>query len=159
MTDWNLVIQSNISLLWLNECMKKSNQNKKVEDLMKEFQARNENVGILNSGTLMMASYFLFLYPREQEGFDVCQNIDISKFQIIEKGIANKDESQEQYIVRRIRNSLAHGNFIVDNNIIIFADNNKTNTNKFNVNIPFIDFGKFINEFFFKSKEYSLNEK
>ena len=62
MTDWNLVIQSNISLLWLNECMKKSNQNKKVEDLMKEFQARNENVGILNSGTLMMASYFLFLY-------------------------------------------------------------------------------------------------
>ncbi len=75
MTDWNLVIQSNISLLWLNECMKKSNQNKKVEDLMKEFQARNENVGILNSGTLMMASYFLFLYPREQEGFDVCETV------------------------------------------------------------------------------------
>ncbi len=154
MTDWNLIIQGNISLLWIQECLKKENSNKTINELLKGFKLRNENCDILNSGTLFMATYLLFLYPKESELTNVnIEDINIAQFQITALGEkANNEETDKAYLLRRIRNSIAHGNFKIEQSSIEFKDNNKSNTNLFESKISIGDFGNFINDFMFKAK-------
>jgi HEPN family protein len=158
MTDWNLIIQGNISLLWIQECLDKKNTDKKIGKLLNEFYDKNEKISVLNPGTLFMATYLLFLYPKESEitNFD---NIDLTEFNINTKGLKQNNETDKSYLLRRIRNSIAHGNFKIENNQIIFNDNNKSGSNPFKASIQISKFGSFINEFMIKAKENHFNLK
>lgn len=157
---WNTIIQAQISLLWISETLKPENQDKTVKELLNNFIIRNESVLPINIGTLMMASYILFLYPREVEFINIdLKNIDATKFNIIVKGNPNNNENDNQYLIRRIRNSLAHGKFqINDNNIITFMDDDKGN-NSFKVEILFVDLGNFIQDFMFNIKNQVFKKK
>ncbi|AJH13659.1 hypothetical protein [Myroides profundi] len=160
MTDWNLIIQGNISLLWIQECLKPENENKTIKDLLNEYRLKNENVTILNPGCLFMAAYLLFLYPKESEIVSTNLSfINTGIFDIITMGVKSPDESKEEYIVRRIRNSLAHGNFEIDDNLVItFEDNNSAKTNLFRTKIRFNQFGELINNFMQESKNTRYNK-
>lgn len=152
MTDWNLIIQGNISLLWIKECCK-ADPNETIGGLIKKHQAKYEGVPFLNIGTLMMASYLLFLYPREQQIIEIAKNIDTSKFEMIVKGSMRNAETENQYICRRMRNSLAHGKFVIDydSEIIYFKDDNN-GVNHFHAKIYYADFGNFINDYMLCAK-------
>jgi hypothetical protein len=65
--DWNLIIQGNISLLWIQECLNLANGGKAINELLKDFRAKNDNCHILNVGTVFMAAYILFVYPKESD--------------------------------------------------------------------------------------------
>ena len=154
MTDWNLIIQGNISLLWIQECLKSENRGKQVGDLINEFKLRNENCEILNPGTLFMATYLLFLYPKESElaALDL-KNIDTSQFDIKALGTKKKNETNKAYLLRRIRNSIAHANFSIKSDFTIeFEDNNKQGTNYFKVEIGLSEFGNIVNNYIFEAK-------
>jgi len=122
--------------------------------LLKEFKYRNENIEPLNVGTLFIATYLLFLYPRESEFKNIDINsIDISGFEIKTQGSKTYNESDNEYLIRRIRNSIAHGNFTIGQNLIIrFEDDNKQNSNPFATEILLSKFGSFINDFMFNLK-------
>jgi len=152
MTDWNLIIQGNISLLWIQECLEKENSDKTIDELLKDFKSKNENCDILYHGTLFMATYLMFLYPKESELTNInIEDIDIAQFQISTLGTkANNEETDKAYLLRRIRNSIAHGNFKIEQNNIEFKDNNKSNCNLFEAKISI---GNFINDFMYKAKK------
>jgi hypothetical protein len=162
MTDWNLIIQGNISLLWIQECLKPENNKKTVEELLNGFKSKNQNCEILNPGSLFMATYLLFLYPKEKE-FKDCDklNIKTDKFIIIENENIRNKTVDNAFIIQRIRNSLAHGNFTVGTIEIIFEDwtpNDKgLKPNYFKSKIKFGEFGEFINEFMFEIKRQKIN--
>lgn len=161
MTDWNLIIEGNLSLLWIQETLNPINKNKTIDEVLKEFKVRNKNIDPLNVGTLFMATYLLFLYPRESEFKNIDINsIDISGFEIKIQGSKPNNESDNEYLIRRIRNSIAHGNFTIEHNLIIrFEDNNMQNSNPFVTEILLSKFGSFINDFMFTVKEQTLNIK
>lgn len=160
MTDWNLIIQGNISLLWIQECLKSENSDKKIGALLKDFKLKYENCDILNPGTLFMATYLLFLYPKESELTKInIDDIDTEKLQIITLGTKLRAETDKTYLLRRIRNSIAHGNIQINRGIIVFKDNNKSNTNPFKAKISIEGFGNFINNFMFKAKDEYFKQK
>ena len=156
-TDWNLVVQGNISLLWIQECLK--NKDKTVGELLKEYMEKNENCEILNLGTLIMASYLLLLYPRERE----LTSIDWDKIRTPEFNFCEGRYKDKSDLVRRIRNSLAHAHFNVDP-VITFEDWRQVNSNNqkedyFKVQFKFCDYGNFINDFFLEVKRQHFEKK
>lgn len=153
MTDWNLIIQGNISLLWIQECLIQENQNKTVQQLIDEFALRYDNIGLLNPGTLFMASYLMFLYPKESEiRRKILDDIILPDYKILKEGIVKKNIKDN--FLRRIRNSIAHANFEIKNNLdIIFRDvNPKDITDEFEIEIQLYQFGKFLNNFMLSLK-------
>jgi len=153
MTDWNLVIQADISMLWIQECLKPENSQKTVEELLNEYTKNNENINLINPGLLIMSAYILFVYPKESDtsNFDY-STIDTSGFDI---KVGEKRDNNS--ICRRIRNSLSHANFNIDKyNMITFKDsntNNKCNNDPFETCIKCEDFGEFVNEIMLKYKD------
>ncbi|MGV6938645.1 hypothetical protein ACWA2B_24955 [Paenibacillus sp. CMM36] len=63
--NWNLILQGNISLLWIQETMKPENKDKKVGELLDTFVNKNKGCSVSNIGSLIMASYLLLVYPKE----------------------------------------------------------------------------------------------
>ncbi|MCD4792418.1 MAG: hypothetical protein K8R54_04235 [Bacteroidales bacterium] len=160
MTDWNLIIQGNISLLWIQETLKPENRNKTINELLIDFKNEYEQTEPLNIGTLFMATYLLFLYPRESEIINInISKAQISDFYIKTKGNKQSNETENEYFIRRLRNSIAHGNFIIDTDLKIkFEDNNKSKSNLFVAEIHLPKFGKFINEFMLEAKNQHFNK-
>lgn len=156
-TDWNLIIQGNISLLWNQECLKPENRKKTIEELLSEFRLKYENCGILNCGTLFMATYLLFVYPKEKE-FESCDksNLKTDAFKITDNDYVKNKIVDSSYIVRRIRNSLAHGNFTIEEDVITFEDwvpnEKELKPDYFKCKIRVGEFGNFINSFMFEIK-------
>lgn len=147
MTDWNMIIQGNISLLWIQECLNSKNQNKTVQQLRNEFALKNENVDLLNPGTLFMATYLMFLYPKESEIKNVnWDEIKLPDYKVLKAGTI-KGNIKTNFL-RRIRNSIAHANFEITNNLdIIFRDINPKGTDEFEIEIQLYKFSEFINSF------------
>jgi hypothetical protein len=143
-----MIIQGIISLLWIQECLNSKNQNKTVQQLRNEFALKTENVNLLNPGTLFMATYLMFLYPKESEIKNAnLDEIKLPDYKVLKAGKV-KENSKTNFL-RRIRNSIAHANFEITNNLdIIFRDiNPKDITDKFEIEIQLYKFGEFINSF------------
>lgn len=158
MTNWDLIIKGNLSLLWIQETLKPENKSKTVGELRKNFENKNEQTQPLNIGTLFMAAYPLFLYPLESGNIDT-NKIQLSDFKFITKGNKPNNETDNEYLIRRLRNSIAHGNLTMDTNMIIkFEDNNKSKSNPFVAEIHFSKFGEFINQFMFEAKNQHFNK-
>ncbi|HDR6260685.1 TPA: hypothetical protein QCU39_000114 [Bacillus cereus] len=152
LADWNLIVQGNISLLWIQECLKPENQNKKVNELLREFLNKNENINLLNPSVLLMASYLLFVYTKEKDFNDGEYSfVDISKFNVI---ASRKRRPDGNYICRRVRNALAHSRVHIDESLqITFEDSKPDGTDYFKCVISCVDFGNFINNFMFTLKD------
>lgn len=148
--DLSIMFQGNLSLLWLQECINPKNENKKVGDLLREFQKGNDDIEIINSSLLLMASYLFFMYPKEKDlEYVDYKLVDTSKFNVLECK-EKKELRDNYYICRRVRNALAHSNVhIAENGLITFEDDNRKKTDYFKCTIPRTDFGKFINAFLF----------
>lgn len=61
---------------------------------------------------------------------EVKENYDLEQIEIREQGSARTFNNERDYL-RLIRNSISHGNVVVDDNKFIFADKNPRNPNDF----------------------------
>lgn len=148
MTDWKLVSKGLLGIYWIMKCNNIENAGRTIIDVYTEDFAREWNgERLLNSGVLMMASYLLFVYP-QQADFDSIDfsAIDISIFNTIQQ---DSDNSESKKFCRRLRNSISHSRFVVDEetNIINFKDEKRDGSDKIEVEIGVIDFGIFIDNF------------
>ena len=163
MTDWNLIIQGNISLIWLQKCLENENNNIPLDKLLKDYKENNENIQLINPGVLMMAAYLLFLYPKESEIIKSDYNdIDFNIFKVHIKGVKRTEESEKQYFTRRIRNSIAHSSWHIQGNNIVFKDENyknQKNKNEFSIEIELPKFGEFINSFMLSLKNNYYSQR
>ena len=148
-TDWNLIVQGNISLLWCEWSMKPEHQDKPMKDVIEEFRKQFSNVLPLNIGTLLMASYILFVYPQQTEfnAIDFSQ-IDTSKF-VVHQGTSSTETKR---FCSRIRNGLTHGRFMVNSNQIELCDQKRDGKDQFRSTISIGAFGDFINKFMHEVK-------
>ncbi len=157
-TDWNILLQGYLSLLWCQKSCEPKNGNKKLSDFLTDFQRENEDIKPLNIGTMLSAAYLCFMYPQQTE-FDTFdfEKIDVKDFKII------KGKTRDtKHLCRRIRNSLAHARFTVDSIKFTFQDwkLDKNNiTDEFEVTIDIGGFGEFLNNFFFAAKSNSFGLK
>ena len=137
-TDWNLVTQAQISIGWLFRSAQDENKT------LSEYRNESENCEIINPGILMAYAYIVFVYPKETalEAVDVgC--LDLSKFSIEPNG-----DLKPKDVVRRLRNSIAHGRFTVSSEAkIILEDNCKCGKDPFKATISCGDFGAFVQSF------------
>ncbi len=148
MTDWKLVSKGLLGIYWIMKCNNTENAERTLIDVYsKDFAKEWNGERLLNSGVLMMASYLLFVYP-QQADFNTIDfsAIDISKFNIIQE---DSDNSESKKFCRRLRNSISHSRFVVDEkaNIINFRDEKGDGSDKIEVEIGEVDFGIFIDNF------------
>lgn len=152
-TDWNVLIQGYLSLIWCQESQNPKNKDKKVSELLQDFQEHNENIMPFNIGSMLSTAYICFLYPQqrqyEQLNFD---KLDISKFNHL---LEPKQTYNNKSFLRRIRNSLSHAKFEINANNFIFYDGQNTIDFKVTISIP--EFGNFLNNFFHESKNQFFN--
>lgn len=143
-TDWNLVTQAQISISWLFESVQ--SKEPKISDYLQQFKMKNEGCDIINPGILMAFAYIAFVYPRETSLFDKIDvsRLDFSKFKFLE----NVGKLSPKDIVRRLRNSIAHGRYsITPDAKITLEDNCNCGKDPFKAEIICGDFGTFINSF------------
>nr|WP_234823530.1 HEPN family nuclease [Bacillus thuringiensis] len=154
LADLSIMFQGNISLKWIQECKNPENENKKVGDLVSEFEKNNNNFDLFNSSIILMASYLFFMYPKEKD-FKIVdyKSVDTSKFNVL-KCEKKKELRDSKYICKRVRNALAHSNVhIAENMLITFEDDNPQKTDYFKCTISHTDFGEFINAFLYGIKD------
>lgn len=154
-TDWNLIVQGNISLIWCQWANDPRNRDKTVGQLLAEFHQRY-TVAPLNIGSLLMASYILFVYPQqaEFENADFAR-IDTSKF-IVSKGTPNTEHKR---FCSRIRNGLTHGRFTVNGEQIELCDQKNDGSDPFCTTISVGDFGQFISAFMLEMKNQHFDRR
>ena len=152
--DWNLVIQSYQSFLWIQETVKEENRNKKIDTLLEEFHSKNGGISPFNKGTLISAAFLCFVYP-QQSMFDIFDftSLDISKFSLKTGNCLNAKD-----LCCRIRNSLTHARFKISNGSLFFEDRKKNGSDRFEAQISLEDFGEFINCFMFMTKKRYFEE-
>ncbi|MBN2375539.1 MAG: hypothetical protein JXD22_04005 [Sedimentisphaerales bacterium] len=148
-TNWDLIVQGSISLLWCQWSKKPENKDRSMGEVLEEFKEKYSNVEPLNIGTLLMASYILFVYPQQAE-FDKADfsHIDTDKF-IVHYGTQNTEKKR---FCSRIRNGLTHGRFTVNGDQIELCDKKADGTDQFRSTIYVGDFGNFINGFMHEIK-------
>jgi hypothetical protein len=148
MTDWNLINKGILGLKWIMECHDITNANKTLVELYGEkFAPTWGSEGLFNTGVLMMSAYLFFVYPQQADFDKIDYNaIDISKFNIIH----NEKPVKSNYdFCRRIRNSISHARFSINNetDTINFKDETTVGTNKIEFDINIVDFGTFVTDF------------
>lgn len=148
MTDWNLVSKGWLGIYWIMLSNNGENAKKTMETVYAEHCANDwPHERLLNPGVLMMASYLLFVYP-QQADFDNIDysEIDVSDFKIIAQ---QNNHSNTEEFCRRLRNSIAHARFSVDEfkQIIYFHDFDWKGNNRIEFEIGFVEFGLFIDKF------------
>lgn len=154
-TDWNLIVQGNISLLWCLWSMQPENCEKTLSKLLHEFHSQYSNVKPLNIGSLLMASYILFVYPQQTE-FDSIDfsRVDTNSFTVHE----GTSKENKQRFCSRIRNGLTHGRFAVNSDQIELTDQRQDGSDPFRTTITVGAFGEFINNFMHEVKRQHFEE-
>jgi len=108
------------------------------------FDTKDKGHRLLNNSVLMMAAYLYFVYPKERLQEIELKDISINDFEIIEQ----ETEHDKKKLIRRIRNSIAHANYEIENNEIRFFDwRLHDNSDKIKFKIASVDFGSFIEQF------------
>lgn len=155
-TDWNIIVQGSISLLWCQWSTKPENMNKSLGQLLDEFRTRYSNVEPFNIGTLLMWAYILFVYPQQAEfdAFDFSR-VDTNSFTVHE-GTPNTNKKR---FCSRIRNALTHGRFAVNADQIELTDQKQDGADKFQTTITIANFGDFINSFMHEAKSQHFKRK
>jgi hypothetical protein len=128
----------NSSILWIEKTVSIENRRKTIEDIAKEngFNLdRTDQSNPFNPALLIAGAYLFFLYQKECE-------TDLSKIDTSDLVVKEGDGLD---LARRLRNSIAHGNFtFLNENVVEFMDSNGKN-NVVRLQISMGDLGKFIN--------------
>lgn len=151
MINWDFVYDGMKSIHWIRNCNDLPEEfGEKTASLTigyvweKTYKEEDLNHKLLNPAVLMMAAYLYFVYPKEKLGEINLVNISIDDFEIIEK----KSEHDKEKLIRRIRNSIAHSNYEIENNEIIFTDFKPgSKSDKIKFKITTVNFGNFIEKF------------
>lgn len=154
-TDWNILIQSYLSLIWCQKSIAPENQNKKVSELLQEFKSEYEGINPFNIGSMLSAVYICFMYPQQKEFND----LDFGKISTNKFKITNGRSGDSKYICRRVRNSLAHSRFDLKDDLFIFKDRQPNGNDEFEAQIKIEHFGDFLNKFFFECKKQFFKRK
>ncbi|GAB0152338.1 HEPN family nuclease [Marinobacterium sp. BA1] len=147
-TNWNVLIQGFLSLIWCQESINPKNQGKQVVELLSEFRAKNEGINPLNIGSMLSAAYLCFMYPQQSE----FKKMDFSAVDVSHFNVVQGSSADSKYICRRIRNSLAHARFEITDNGFVFYDVRPDGSDEFKAEIKIEFFGDFLNNFFFEAK-------
>lgn len=151
MINWEFVNEGMKSIQWLRNCNdlpKRHGENSislTIGEVWQEtFNEDDQNHRLLNPSILFMSAYLYFIYPKESVEFIDISNISISKFVILKE---DKKHNKREFI-KRLRNSIAHANFYIQNDIINFIDfKPKDHSNYIEFQISTVEFGDFIEEF------------
>lgn len=146
-TDWNVVTQGFLTVLWCSQSCAEAESKNSFADVFSAF-LRDKSYGVLpiNVGTLMMASYLMFVYPRERELEELpYDNIDIAAFNQTIGAIEDKVA-----FIRKLRNALAHGRWRVINETIEFQNASRGEVN-WEAAVHPLEFGEFLNQFYRKA--------
>ncbi|WP_409526522.1 HEPN family nuclease [Nitrincola sp. MINF-07-Sa-05] len=152
-TDWNVLIQGYLSLMWCQDSIAPENQDKKLSVLLGEFQNKNEGITPLNIGSLLSSAYICFMYPQQTE----FENLNFESISADNFSIIYGRDGDAKYRCRRIRNSLAHARFQVSKEMFIFEDQDPRGNDKFKATIKACHFGDFLNNFFHECKNQYFN--
>jgi HEPN pEK499 p136 len=141
--DPRLILAANRSFGWIFKChsLYDPNQDDRLRDLLAPH-IHDNGCDLINPGLVLAACYIYFVYPRET----VLEKIDLSLLDSSafkpSKNIATLD------LIRRIRNSLSHGRFEIDDKgMFVLRDNNPKGTDPFETEIHYSDLGEFAEEF------------
>jgi len=150
-TDWNLVVQAQISISWLFESS--NSQDSNLQAAVAKFRAQNENCELINPGILFAYAYITLVYPRETALEKISTTaLDCSEFTF--KAGKQKD------LIRRLRNSIAHGRYSISSDAVItFKDNCRCGNDPFEVEVSCGDFGSFLHCFCNLSKAKYFDKK
>ena len=128
----------NSSILWIEKTVSIENRAKTIEDIAKEngFNLdKTDQSNPFNPALLLAGAYLFFLYQKECD--TDFSNVDTSDFVV--------KEGNDSDLARRLRNSIAHGNFtFLNENMIEFTDFKRNNTDVVKFQISMSDLGKFI---------------
>ncbi|MDX1905015.1 MAG: HEPN family nuclease [Thermonemataceae bacterium] len=100
---------------------------------------------IINAGVLISFAYMVLVFARESKLYNkfLIDNLNINDFQIELDELNSSTQTLD--FIRRIRNSLAHANLLIDKTYIIFQDGKPNTKINFRVRILTSDFGNFMN--------------
>lgn len=128
----------NSSIKWIEKTVDRKNRDKTIREIANdniiELDQLNQS-NPFNPALLIAAAYF-FLYPKESgEKYSIAT----SAFTVL--------EGKNENLLRRLRNSLSHGNYTFrGKNIIEFTDSKKDGNDFIRFHIDFKQFGQFLNE-------------
>jgi hypothetical protein len=141
--DRRLVFAANSSFSWIFECVSIFNSGDRSSIREKLAPHMHGNAcDLINPGLVLAACYIYFVYPKETaiEHVNLSQ-LDISKFTL-------SSPITPSNLVRRLRNSLSHGRFEIDDKgIFTFFDQQKSGLVDFEAKIHFGSLGEFVQEF------------
>lgn len=156
-TDWKIVLDGMKTIHLLKVLNEEENIDKTMRQILTETFSDVNDFRVLNKGVLIMAAFLQFAYL-EQTKFDKINfdELDFSDFNIA----IHLEPISNEYIARKIRNSITHGRFkFIENNILLIQDyyiNKKKDELCFEATIPIVKFGEIIDQFAFKKLNASI---
>ena len=141
--DPRLLFEANRSFGWISKCRSiyVAGRNVSLRDLLAPHM-HGEACDLINPGTVLAACYIYFVYPKEtaSEGIDL-SSLDTSGFRL-------SAEIKPLDLIRRIRNSLSHGRFEIDDGgVFTLRDQSASGTKPFETRIHFSHLGEFAEQF------------
>lgn len=152
-----IIKQVSLNLNFLGSFIVEIDQNpeKTIKDFFEDWQKsvgwdQKDNYSLFNQGVIITHLYGILIYPKEIFWEDIpkikISNINNDKwgnFDILEyRDEKDSSEINLKFIIRKLRNSLSHGDFVINNNMdIIFND-----LDKFSIKFKIGELQKFTNE-------------
>jgi hypothetical protein len=128
----------NTSNRWIETTVNVKNRDLTIKQIETEngFELnRSSELDPFNPALVMASAYIFFVYPKEHE--KNLPKIEYSNFTVI--------QGKSYDLERRLRNSIAHGNYeFLEGNIIKFTDHNN-GKNLIEFSIPLVDFANILN--------------
>jgi len=139
--DPRLVLDANRSFWWIFHSAEiaRSSPTSEVGRLLMS-NMHDGKCDLINPGLALAAAYIYFVYPKEMLLGQVdLTGVDVSCFQ---------PSLQAQLLIRRLRNSLAHGRFRIDNDgRMTFEDIGTQGQDPFTTAVYWAAFGMFVQEY------------
>ena len=141
--DPRLLFDANRSFSWIFKCRNLfvARRNTNLRHLLAPHM-HGDACDLINPGLVLAACYIYFVYPKETAlmGVDL-STLDTSGFKLSSQ-IAPLD------LIRRIRNSLSHGRFEIDDGgFFTLRDRSTSGTDLFETRIHFSSLGEFAEQF------------
>jgi hypothetical protein len=141
--DPRLLFEANRTFGWIFKCRSAyvARRNTSLRDLLGPHM-HGEACDLINPGLVLAACYIYFVYPKET----ALMGVDLSSLNT--SGFKLAEEIAPVELVRRIRNSLSHGRFEIDDEgFFTLRDHSATGTNSFETKIHFSQLGEFAEQF------------
>jgi hypothetical protein len=141
--DWQAVTEGLVSIFWCSNSVRGKDENTPFSDVYSEFLDKHAGIHPMNRATAIMASYLIFVYPRERQLKEL--PLDRIRDEVMPKFNWNtKPQCNTWTFLRRLRNALAHGDWHFDKMNIIFESKKEG----WVATIDIREFGHFVGTFY-----------